>query len=161
MQYLLARGDLEAQRLRSPGVLLARLEVIDCIVRAACDLAAVELHSRIQSWFDDKLLDPMGRDGAWVDGRMQESFEVLRQRLLAQGKNYMRDAETEMAWWAAFCDQAVDAKTKANVVGSANDFDHVPRKPIVPVVRSAPKVGRNDPCPCGSGKRYKKCCGAN
>ena len=23
------------------------------------------------------------------------------------------------------------------------------------------KVGRNDPCPCGSGKKYKKCCGAN
>jgi len=25
--------------------------------------------------------------------------------------------------------------------------------------RDAPKVGRNDPCPCGSGKKYKKCCG--
>ena len=29
-----------------------------------------------------------------------------------------------------------------------------------PIARSAPKVGRNDPCPCGSGKKYKKCCGA-
>lgn len=29
------------------------------------------------------------------------------------------------------------------------------------VVREAPKVGRNDPCPCGSGKKYKKCCGVN
>ncbi|MDH3771994.1 MAG: SEC-C metal-binding domain-containing protein, partial [Nitrospirota bacterium] len=28
-----------------------------------------------------------------------------------------------------------------------------------PVVRSEPKVGRNDLCPCGSGKKYKKCCG--
>jgi preprotein translocase subunit SecA len=28
-----------------------------------------------------------------------------------------------------------------------------------PVVRQTPKVGRNDPCPCGSGKKYKKCCG--
>ena len=28
-----------------------------------------------------------------------------------------------------------------------------------PVVREAPKTGRNDPCPCGSGKKYKKCCG--
>jgi uncharacterized protein YecA (UPF0149 family) len=24
--------------------------------------------------------------------------------------------------------------------------------------RSAPKVGRNDPCPCGSGRKYKACC---
>jgi preprotein translocase subunit SecA len=29
-----------------------------------------------------------------------------------------------------------------------------------PVRRDVPKVGRNDPCPCGSGKKYKKCCGA-
>ena len=28
-------------------------------------------------------------------------------------------------------------------------------------VRKQPAVGRNDPCPCGSGKKYKKCCGAN
>nr|MBK7063651.1 SEC-C domain-containing protein [Deltaproteobacteria bacterium] len=28
------------------------------------------------------------------------------------------------------------------------------------VARTAPKVGRNDACPCGSGKKYKKCCGA-
>ncbi len=27
-------------------------------------------------------------------------------------------------------------------------------------VRTEPKIGRNDPCPCGSGKKYKKCCGA-
>ena len=26
------------------------------------------------------------------------------------------------------------------------------------VVRSGPKVGRNDPCPCGSGRKFKKCC---
>ena len=29
------------------------------------------------------------------------------------------------------------------------------------VKRQAPKVGRNDPCPCGSGKKYKNCCGRN
>ena len=29
----------------------------------------------------------------------------------------------------------------------------------IPVTRSAPKVGRNEPCPCGSGKKFKQCCG--
>ena len=33
-------------------------------------------------------------------------------------------------------------------------------QPVQQVVRSGDKVGRNDPCPCGSGKKYKKCCGA-
>ena len=31
---------------------------------------------------------------------------------------------------------------------------------VVTVRRDEPKVGRNDPCPCGSGKKYKKCHGA-
>lgn len=31
-------------------------------------------------------------------------------------------------------------------------------EPRVPFVRSAPKVGRNDSCPCGSGRKYKRCC---
>jgi len=29
-----------------------------------------------------------------------------------------------------------------------------------PIVREGAKVGRNDPCPCGSGRKYKKCHGA-
>jgi len=32
--------------------------------------------------------------------------------------------------------------------------------PQQPYRRQTGKVGRNDPCPCGSGKKYKKCCGA-
>ena len=35
------------------------------------------------------------------------------------------------------------------------------RQPVQQVIRGSAKVGRNDPCPCGSGKKYKKCCGAN
>ncbi len=30
---------------------------------------------------------------------------------------------------------------------------------LVTMVRKGPKIGRNDPCTCGSGKKYKKCCG--
>jgi uncharacterized protein YecA (UPF0149 family) len=30
--------------------------------------------------------------------------------------------------------------------------------PATPIRRESAKVGRNDPCPCGSGKKHKKCC---
>ncbi len=48
--------------------------------------------------------------------------------------------------------------------GAANDLSGRARNgaasgPIIPVKRDDPKVGRNDPCPCGSGKKHKKCCG--
>ena len=48
--------------------------------------------------------------------------------------------------------------------GDMPDQQQIPererRKPET-VRRDAPKVGRNDPCPCGSGKKYKHCCGRN
>jgi uncharacterized protein YecA (UPF0149 family) len=43
---------------------------------------------------------------------------------------------------------------------SADDDAIIPGVPILPIRNATPKVGRNDPCPCGSGKKHKKCCGA-
>ncbi|MBN1684573.1 MAG: preprotein translocase subunit SecA [Gammaproteobacteria bacterium] len=45
-----------------------------------------------------------------------------------------------------------------NEAASASDENEDQEK-AQPMRRDTPKVGRNDPCPCGSGKKYKKCCG--
>ncbi|OZB48433.1 MAG: hypothetical protein B7X60_03990, partial [Polynucleobacter sp. 39-45-136] len=50
------------------------------------------------------------------------------------------DAESE------FAEHAPDQENEIKVVAAP--------------IRSGPKVGRNDPCTCGSGKKYKNCCGA-
>lgn len=51
-----------------------------------------------------------------------------------------------------------DGKTTLSFrIPSIECIDFVGQKP--PILRPFPKVGRNDPCPCGSGKKYKKCCG--
>jgi preprotein translocase subunit SecA len=42
----------------------------------------------------------------------------------------------------------------------ANTLEQSEVEPIPAPIRTGPKVGRNDPCPCGSGKKYKNCCGA-
>ncbi len=44
--------------------------------------------------------------------------------------------------------------------GSAGGMDERTAAAVKTAARSTPKVGRNDPCPCGSGKKYKRCCGA-
>jgi uncharacterized protein YchJ len=36
---------------------------------------------------------------------------------------------------------------------------HHHHAPQLPFVRATPKQGRNDPCACGSGQKFKKCCG--
>ena len=50
-----------------------------------------------------------------------------------------------------------------NVEGESNTpkTNQASTEKAKPVVNEGPKVGRNDPCPCGSGKKYKQCCGKN
>ena len=46
-----------------------------------------------------------------------------------------------------------------NVEGENNVPNSNQTEKPQPIVNDGPKVGRNDPCPCGSGKKYKNCCG--
>ncbi len=58
--------------------------------------------------------------------------------------------------------RVMEQRAKQAIEGRANEEGKV--EPIAAeaktIVREGPKVGRNDPCPCGSGKKYKKCHGA-
>lgn len=54
--------------------------------------------------------------------------------------------------WQSTPREAFDGKTPAEMLAG------MPGK-IETYRREAPRIGRNDPCPCGSGKKYKKCCG--
>jgi len=77
--------------------------------------------------------------------RQDEAAEMERQRREAAAKQQM-----------AF--EHAQAATVADEAGAAQD-EPVPAKPQTQV-RNTPKVGRNDPCPCGSGKKFKQCHGA-
>ena len=46
-----------------------------------------------------------------------------------------------------------------NIESSSAPKQEQPQEVKQPVVNEGPKVGRNDPCPCGSGEKYKNCCG--
>jgi uncharacterized protein len=65
----------------------------------------------------------------------------------ARSYRHFADARRENAE-AAFSDALEDE--------DLDDDDYYPET----YVRAAPKVGRNHPCPCGSGKKFKKCCGS-
>jgi preprotein translocase subunit SecA len=49
-------------------------------------------------------------------------------------------------------------KAVATPISTNVSDEDTPKKPVV---RKSTKIGRNEPCPCGSGKKYKKCCGFN
>lgn len=55
----------------------------------------------------------------------------------------------------------VDGESHVHEEGKGHEHHaQAPKAPQKPVVREEPKVGRNDPCSCGSGKKFKKCHGA-
>ena len=58
----------------------------------------------------------------------------------------------------ASLDEAIDELVAA--VADLADLTHDERYRVATVRRDAPKVGRNDPCPCGSGRKFKHCHGA-
>ena len=65
--------------------------------------------------------------------------------------------ETAMALLHVHVEQKVEREEVAKVTGTNKDNTVAKR----PIVRMHEKIGRNDPCPCGSGKKYKHCCGRN
>jgi preprotein translocase subunit SecA len=73
--------------------------------------------------------------------RQETAEEIEQKRLAAQRRALQRITESHAE--------------------AGSDGDERPRPKQETVVRTQPKVGRNDPCPCGSGKKYKKCHGAS
>jgi hypothetical protein len=64
------------------------------------------------------------------------------------------DDDRIMARQIRWAEEAEAAERGADRDEELDDWE----PPGIPFVREAPKVGRNDPCPCGSGRKYKKCC---
>ena len=55
------------------------------------------------------------------------------------------------------CDHGHDHHDHGHVHGPNCNHGH-DHAPVEQFVRAGPKIGRNDVCPCGSGKKHKKCC---
>lgn len=143
--YLMRLGDTEAARLRVPGTESAMFELLNSVVPVAADIGAVEMLERIRGWFADELVDPQIADLVWVEAHISRPYEVCREETLRRGNGYVTSVKREIGWWAGFSE---DEPVKRSP------------EPVIQPVRRGPKIGRNEPCACGSGKKYKKCCGA-
>ena len=89
-------------------------------------------------------------DPTWpTEALTKEKEDELRQWMFAgASRAYRHFADGRREFADALYDDALE---------EAEVDDYYPET----YVRPEPKVGRNEPCPCGSGKKYKKCCGAS
>ncbi len=128
----LAAEELE----REPSVVWGALAV------RCADIEALEVFPELRRACDEGLIDPME-----IDPSEWEAVEAGPPgRALAETRDReppIVDVAEATAWWGDYY------LASERVISDGSEPYLAP-----------PKVGRNDPCPCGSGKKYKKCCGA-
>ncbi len=116
-----------------------------------------------QQWKDHLLMLDHLKEGIGLRGYGQrdplteykkESFELFSRMM-----ERIQDRVVQFVWKAEL---STEPQQRRRVAAPPKNYSYsAPAKEAAaPVKRSGEKVGRNDPCPCGSGKKYKKCHGA-
>ncbi len=130
-------------------------EHVGMLVSCAVDIQAAELLPQIKTLFEQ------GKVWEGISGTYQSVAEDIQSEgckakpleLLSIDEIYEVFEEYEYGYTDEDDFEDYDEVPETN----NNSESYFPETPIIPL-KTEPKVGRNDPCPCGSGKKYKKCC---
>ena len=110
------------------------------------------LHPDFRSDYDEK------STREWAESAEWHAFEILDTKRGGPG-----DDDGQVEFIATFTDQGIKKEHRELSSFKKQDgtwyFTTGKIQGPKPVVRAMPKTGRNDPCECGSGKKFKKCCG--
>jgi hypothetical protein len=134
--------------------------LVDC----CCQVHATELMPEVESYFQKDLIEPMYTNKKIID----KQFALPREEALKGLQKdthltYIDNCQEWMSWlfrnngdddeqeYADDCDDDSAGYT-------INCYPEYNKKHSDPQITPAKKVGANQPCPCGSGKKYKKCC---
>ena len=140
--------------------------VWDNLLFACVDLEAVSVFADLRRAGSEDLVDPvMVETECSMIEKEPRGQQIVRFRASLKPFD---DVVEETSWWECFSkdndiwEEPPLAFARPPVPGLMEPIEstpYVPPPPLKPYV-APPKTGRNEPCPCGSGKKYKKCCGA-
>ena len=146
------------------------------LVDAANDLYPEEVYDHIKKAYDDGLVDEYIVDPEWVDEQIDLGKDAVL-AILPEWNHPVEDVTVEMGAWFENRehggewgveedwyeehewdedDEEDEWDAGLHRLSALNGNNSAPAAPYI----SPDKVGRNDPCPCGSGKKYERCCGA-
>lgn len=150
------------------------IDLADCIVLAAAGLREPALLPKIARWFEDDLVDSMFLSAEDIKNEYESPLEDIEQEVLRT--DHFNDLAEYLSSWSWFSESDPD-EIGGDELDDLEDLDDLDLDALEAVldrirrrdfpealqleatyVRTQPKVGRNEPCPCGSGKKYKKCC---
>jgi hypothetical protein len=139
----------------------------DCLAAYCADLEAVRVFPDLRRAYEQGLIDP----GFMQPDELDEVESAPRGRTLARFREHhppISNVVHATSWWGCFSKQRTrraqelaEAASRHGIERNAGRLDE--RVASGPGEHDQPhpgrlKIGRNDPCPCGSGKKYKKCC---
>ncbi len=135
------------------------------LIYTACYLYPDEIYTDIQKAFKEERVKTDLFDMEWVDEVITSGKEATLDYEL-YNNNHMTlvdDVINELSWWACFNDPDETFKFEPfnnyYTDHQESNFDWIEEPEIsTTYIRDTPKIGRNAPCPCGSNRKYKKCC---
>ena len=140
------------------------------LVNACADLYPQEVMEEIRQAYDDELVDAGAVDWQDVEYELDRGKEAVM-RDLKDSNTLITDVVDELRGWSCFDEDESDIDPDEELlheevqgpwnIDDEEPFDEPPLyfDPPERFRRAQPKVARNEPCPCGSGKKFKKCCG--
>ncbi len=148
-------------------------EIIDMLIGKLLDYGPEEARADIIDAFHRDLVDEYMIDREYAEELLDRGLEEFQERLEGCPPTGIEDTIEELKSWAAYREPTdSDEEDWHDDLLSSFDLlddeeydavdeypdDAQPARPTT--IRNAqPRVGRNDPCPCGSGRKFKKCCG--
>lgn len=153
--YLDAFCEREAQALRrGAGYDADGVDLLTWAAHTASEIGPAPLLPKIRAWLAEGLIDPsVAGLRSYERKAALPVADCLAEAAEDDDNRYITDGLALIAGWFCFEEEVPSAKAPPPLRMSD------PVQHTGTVARDTPKVGRNDPCPCGSGKKYKKCCG--
>lgn len=122
---------------------------------AVADLGLLHLEPLVQEAFEQEWISPDESSFDFFQKQLRAAIEGGESPWYQTSRNtrLIESAIDELSVWYCFSDEFLEGRAKPPASDNALSslFGDT-------FAREAPKVGRNDPCPCGSGKKFKKCC---
>ncbi len=133
----------------------------DTLANVCVDLWPQEAIEELRLTYQDGLVDPRSID--WQD--VQHALALGKEGVVRWRRwrtPLIDDVAKATRWMQCFHRREENRETDEEEMDSEEEV--LATLPdgytIAPLRRATPKVGRNEPCPCGSGKKFKKCCGS-
>jgi hypothetical protein len=137
--------------------LAANEDFVDVFAMSMAALQEQRLRPVIDRWFAEGVIDTALSRPVDIDATYRAPYDEISEELTGRERfDGLIDYLSEWPWFVVSDpDELRDARDDLDGATVEELLEYEASQPLV---REGRKIGRNEPCPCGSGKKYKKCC---